>query len=35
MNKEEFDKANIFGLGEPNINYAKYFIGNRYLNSLT
>ena len=35
MNKEEFNKANIFGKGEPNINYAKYFIGNSYLNPLT
>ncbi len=24
-----------FGLGEPNINYAKYFIGNSYLKPLT
>lgn len=35
MNKEEFDKINIFGLGEPNVNFAKYFIGNSYLNPLT
>ena len=28
MNKEEFDKANVFGLGNPNVNYAQYFIGN-------
>lgn len=35
MNKEEFDKVNVFGLGEPNVNYAKYFIGNSYLNPLT
>lgn len=34
MNKTEFDKANIFGLGNPNIDYAKYFIGNSYLNPL-
>lgn len=34
MNKEEFDKVNVFGLGEPNVNYAKYFIGNSYLNPL-
>lgn len=25
----------LFGLGEPNDNYAKYFIGNSYLNPLT
>lgn len=24
-----------FGLGEPNINFTKYFIGNSYLNPLT
>lgn len=24
-----------FGLGEPNINFAKYFIGNSYLKQLT
>ena len=24
-----------FGLGEPNINFEKYFIGNSYLNPLT
>ena len=35
MNKEEFDKLNIFGLGKENIDYAKYFIGNSYLNPLT
>lgn len=35
MNKEEFDKVNVFGLGEANVNYAKYFIGNSYLNPLT
>ena len=35
MNEEEFDKLNIFGLGKENIDYAKYFIGNSYLNPLT
>lgn len=35
MNKEEFDKENIFGLGEENVNYAQYFIGKSYLNPLT
>jgi len=24
-----------FGLGEPNVNFVKYFIGNSYLNPLT
>ena len=35
MNKEEFDKVNVFGLGKPNVNFAQYFIGNSYLNPLT
>jgi quercetin dioxygenase-like cupin family protein len=34
MTKEEFDKLNIFGQGELNEAYAKYFIGNSYLNML-
>lgn len=34
MNKEEFDKANVFGLGQPNEAFAKYFVGNSYLNPL-
>lgn len=34
MNKQEFEKENVFGLGEPNVNFAKYFIGNSYLNPL-
>ncbi len=33
--KEEFDKINVFGLGEPNDAFAKYFIGQSYLNPLT
>ncbi len=32
--KEEFDKENIFGKGNLNEAYAKYFIGNSYLNPL-
>jgi quercetin dioxygenase-like cupin family protein len=35
MNKQEFDEKNIFGQGEPNVNFAQYFIGNSYLNPLT
>lgn len=35
MNKEEFEKENIFDLGKPNVNFQKYFIGNSYLNPLT
>jgi quercetin dioxygenase-like cupin family protein len=34
MNKQEFDQVNLFGQGEPNVNYAQYFIGNSYLNPL-
>ena len=35
MNKQEFEKENVFGLGEPNVNFAKYFIGNSYFNPIT
>lgn len=35
MDKEEFDKLNVFGLGQPNVNFAKFFIGNSYLNPLS
>ncbi|MBQ3416051.1 MAG: cupin domain-containing protein [Clostridia bacterium] len=35
MEKEEFDKLNLFGIGKPNDNFAQYFIGNSYLNPLT
>ena len=34
MDKEKFDEENIFGIGVPNVDYAKYFIGNSYLNPL-
>ena len=34
MNKEEFDKLNVFGLGNPNDAYAAYFTGNSYLKQL-
>ena len=33
-NKEDFEKANIFGMGKPNDAFAQYFIGNSYLNPL-
>jgi len=32
--KEDFDKANMFGQGMPNDMFAKYFVGNSYLNPL-
>lgn len=34
MTKEEFDKINTFGLGQPNSAFAKYFKGDSYLNPL-
>ena len=30
----EEEHGGVFGQGEPNVNYAKYFIGNSYLNPL-
>jgi quercetin dioxygenase-like cupin family protein len=35
MNKRAFDEQNIFGQGEPNVNYAQFFLGNSYLKPLT
>lgn len=32
--KEAFEKANMFGTGVPNENYAQYFIGDSFLNFL-
>ena len=34
-NKGVFEKQNEFGMGEPNTTYAKYFIGESFLNPLT
>ncbi len=34
LSKEEFDKVNVFGTGEPNA-LSQFFIGNSYLNPLT
>ena len=34
MSKDEFDKENVFGLGNPNDAFAEYFIGRSYLNPL-
>ena len=33
--KERFDRENMFGLGNANTAYARYFTGNSYLNPLT
>lgn len=30
LDKEEFDKANKFGTGNPNDAFAKYFVGNSF-----
>lgn len=35
ISQSEFEKHNLFGLGVPNVNYAKNFIGQSYLNLLT
>ncbi|SFM59053.1 cupin domain-containing protein [Methanolobus profundi] len=35
MDKEEFEKANMFGTGVPNEMFAQYFIGDSFLNPLT
>lgn len=35
MNKEQFDKENVFGLGNPNDRFKEYFSGESYLNPLT
>lgn len=34
MSNQEFEKENVFGMGNPNVNFAKYFVGNSYLNPL-
>ena len=34
-NKDTFELHNAFGMGEPNTAYAKYFIGDSFLNPLT
>ena len=33
--REQFDKTNVFGLGQANTAYAQYFTGSSYLNPLT
>lgn len=35
MNKEKFDKINVFGLGNPNDAFKEYFSGQSFLNPLT
>lgn len=33
--RDEFNRENIFGLGQENTAFAQYFIGSSYLNPLT
>lgn len=33
--KQKGNHGGIFGMGEPNVNFAQYFIGNSYLKPLT
>ena len=35
QDKTQFEKENVFGLGQPNAAYAQYFTGHSYLNPLT
>lgn len=35
MKSDKFNEINIFGKGKENVDFAKYFIGKSYLNSLT
>ena len=35
MDKDDFEKQNVFGIGQENTAYAKYFIGDSFLNPLT
>lgn len=31
MDKEKFEKINVFGTGKPNDAYAQYFVGSSFL----
>lgn len=33
--RQEFEKMNVFGMGAPNEMFAKYFVGDSFLNPLT
>ena len=35
MNRAEFERQNVFGTGAPNTAFARYFIGESFLNPLT
>lgn len=33
--RSEFEKINVFGMGDPNAVYSQYFIGNSFIKPLT
>lgn len=35
MDKHEFEQQNVFGTGAANTAYAKFFIGQSFLNPLS
>ncbi|MBR4322314.1 cupin domain-containing protein [Treponema sp.] len=35
MTKEEFNQIDAFGIGEPNMAFAQYFVGESFLKPLT
>ncbi len=35
MNRQEFEKVDVFGIGAPNDAYAQYFINQSFLKPLT
>ena len=35
LDKKQFEKNNVFGTGKPNKAFAKYFVGESFLNPLT
>ena len=35
QNEDEFQKVNVFGKGQDNVNFAQYFKGASFLNPLT
>ena len=34
MSEDEFERENMFGTGAPNDGFARYFVGQSYLNPL-
>ena len=35
QDKQEFEKVNAFGTGDPNVAYAEFFVGESFLKPLT